>query len=63
MVSGDRIPGVPAMASWLEEIERREAAARERIEELLAWVTELSESLAEQEMVLSRLEITRETRP
>lgn len=61
MVSDDRIPGVSAMASWLEEIERREAAARERIGELRARMTELSESLAEQEIVLSRLEITRET--
>jgi hypothetical protein len=61
VVSGDRIPGVAAMASWLEEIERREAVARERIEKLRARIAELSESLAEQEGVLSRLEITRET--
>ncbi|WP_438296152.1 hypothetical protein [Streptomyces sp. HUAS TT7] len=61
VVSGDRIPGVAAMVSWLEEIERREAAARERIDELQARIAELSESLTEQEAVLSRLEITRET--
>ncbi|WP_406432181.1 hypothetical protein OHB00_06510 [Streptomyces sp. NBC_00631] len=50
-----------AVVSWLEELERREAAARERIEELRARIAELTESLAAEEAVLSRLEITRET--
>ncbi len=49
------------MASWLEKLERREAAAREQIDELRARIEELSGRLAEQETVLSRLEITRET--
>ncbi|MER6357455.1 hypothetical protein ABT186_38040 [Streptomyces sp. NPDC001634] len=49
------------MVSWLEELERREAAAREKIGELRARIEELTGHLAEQEMVLSRLEITRET--
>ncbi len=49
------------MVSWLEEIERREAAAREKIGELRAQLEELTGRLAEQEAVLSRLEITRET--
>jgi hypothetical protein len=49
------------MVSWLEELERREAAAREKIGELRARIEELAGHLAEQEMVLSRLEITRET--
>lgn len=50
-----------ALVSWLEELERREAAAREKICELRAQIEELAGHLAEQEMVLSRLEITRET--
>ncbi|MFC4505144.1 MULTISPECIES: hypothetical protein [Streptomyces] len=50
-----------ALVSWLEELERREAAAREKIGELRARIDELAGHLAEQEMVLSRLEITRET--
>ena len=54
VVSGDQI-------SWLEEIDRREAVARELIEELRARIAKLSGSLPEQEAVLSRLEITRET--
>ena len=49
------------MVSWLEEIERREAATREKIGELRAQLEELTGRLAEQEVVLSRLEITRET--
>lgn len=49
------------MVSWLEKLERREAAAREQIDELRARIEELSGRLAEQETVLSRLEITRET--
>ncbi|MEU7061916.1 hypothetical protein [Streptomyces sp. NPDC046197] len=61
VVSGGRIPGVAAMVSWLEELERREAAAREKVDELRARIEELTGHLAEQESVLSRLEITRET--
>lgn len=49
------------MVSWLEEIERREAAARAEISELRSRMEELAGRLAEREAVLSRLEITRET--
>lgn len=49
------------MVSWLEEIERREAAARAEISELRARMEELAGRVAEREAVLSRLEITRET--
>ncbi|GCD35654.1 hypothetical protein OEIGOIKO_03400 [Streptomyces chrestomyceticus JCM 4735] len=49
------------MVSWLEELERREARARERITELRKQNEELTTSLAEQEATVSRLEITRET--
>ena len=49
------------MTSWLEELERRESAARERAEELRREIAELSERLAVQEQQLSRLQITRET--
>jgi hypothetical protein len=49
------------MGSGLEEIERREAAERERIEELWARIAELSESPVEREVVRSLLEITRQT--
>ncbi|MFD7342196.1 hypothetical protein ACFV98_40485 [Streptomyces violascens] len=49
------------MVSWLEELERREALARERITELRCQLEELSGLLAEQEAVVSRLEITRDT--
>lgn len=49
------------MVSWLEEIERREAAARAEIGELRSRMEELAGRVAEREAVLSRLEITRET--
>lgn len=49
------------MVSWLEELDRREAAAREEIAELLAQIEELTRRLAGREEVLSRLMITRET--
>ncbi|MGR8007694.1 hypothetical protein [Streptomyces hypolithicus] len=49
------------MVSWQEEIERREAAERERVSELRARIEELSDRLAEHQAMLSRLEITRET--
>jgi hypothetical protein len=49
------------MASWMEELEGREAAARERIEGLRRRIEELSQQLAAEEQVLSRLAITRET--
>jgi hypothetical protein len=48
-----------AMVSWLEEIERREAAARAEISELRLRMEELAGRVAEREAVLSRLEITR----
>jgi hypothetical protein len=47
------------MGSWIEELERREAAARERAEGLRRQIAELSERLAAEEERLSRLEITR----
>uniref|UniRef100_A0AAU2VFT0 Uncharacterized protein n=1 Tax=Streptomyces sp. NBC_00003 TaxID=2903608 RepID=A0AAU2VFT0_9ACTN len=49
------------MVSWLEELERREARARELISELRGQIEELAGQLAGQEDVVSRLEITRET--
>jgi hypothetical protein len=49
------------MVSWLEELERREARAREQISELRGQIEELMARLAEQEAAVSRLEITRET--
>lgn len=49
------------MVSWVEELDRREAAAREEIAELRGQIEELSRRLAEREDVLSRLQITRET--
>lgn len=49
------------MVSWLEELDRREAAAREEIAELRDQIEELTRRLAEREDVLSRLQITRET--
>jgi hypothetical protein len=50
-----------AMVSWLEELDRREAAAREEIAELRDRIEELTKRLAEREEVLSRLEVTPET--
>ena len=49
------------MVSWLEELDRRETAAREEIAELPDQIGELTSRLAEREDVLSRLQITRET--
>ncbi|MFI1106146.1 hypothetical protein [Streptomyces melanogenes] len=49
------------MVSWLEELDRREAAAREEIAELRLQIDELTRRLAGREEVLSRLVITRET--
>lgn len=49
------------MVSWVEEFDRREAAAREEIAELRAQIEELTRRLAGREEVLSRLVITRET--
>ncbi|MFF5011524.1 hypothetical protein ACFY3G_53320 [Streptomyces phaeochromogenes] len=49
------------MVSWLEEIERREAATWEKIGELRAKPEELTGRLAEQEAMLTRPETTRET--
>lgn len=49
------------MVSWLEELGRWEAAAREDIAELRYQIEGLTRRLAEREDVLSRLQITRET--
>ncbi|MET9565308.1 hypothetical protein [Streptomyces tauricus] len=49
------------MVSWLEELDRREAAVRDRITELRGQIAEVTGQPAEQEAVGSRLEITRET--
>ena len=49
------------MVSWLEELDRREAAARQEIAELRDQIEELTGRLTEREEVLSRLQITRET--
>jgi hypothetical protein len=49
------------VASWLEEIERRERTARERIAEIEAELAALHDELAGHQRRLSRLEITRET--
>ena len=49
------------MVSWLEELDRREVAAREEIAELRVRIDELTRRRAEREDVLSRLQITRET--
>ncbi|MFD9822242.1 hypothetical protein [Streptomyces violascens] len=46
------------MVSWLEELEQRETHTRERISELRGRMEELAWQLAEQEDVVSRLEIT-----
>ncbi|MBK3569869.1 hypothetical protein [Streptomyces sp. MBT62] len=50
-----------AMVSWLDELDRREAAAWQEIAELRDQIEELTSRLAEREDVLSRLQITRET--
>lgn len=49
------------MVSWLDELDRREAATREEITELRSQIEGLTRRLADREEVLSRLEITRET--
>jgi hypothetical protein len=49
------------MASLIEELRRREAAARQEVDELRGGIAGLSERLARAEDRLSRLEITRET--
>ncbi|WP_427164089.1 hypothetical protein ACQF4J_00100 [Streptomyces sp. C1-1] len=49
------------MVASSEEADRREAATREQMGELRAHVAELTGRLEDQEAVLSRLEITRET--
>ncbi|MDQ1304748.1 MAG: hypothetical protein QG671_575 [Actinomycetota bacterium] len=48
------------MGSWLEELERRERAAMERIEVLRQRIAELTDLVAAEEDLLSRLGITRE---
>jgi hypothetical protein len=49
------------MASLIEELQRREAAARREVDELRGEIARLSEQLARAEERLSRLEITRDT--
>lgn len=50
-----------AMASLIEELETREAAARARVEELEGRITELTARLEAERGVWSRLRVTRET--
>jgi hypothetical protein len=50
-----------AMGSLLEELARREAAARKRIEEIREQIERLQENLMAEEQALSRLVVTRET--
>src|SRR5258708_7719466 len=49
------------MSSLIEELQRREAAARQEADELRGEIARLNERLARAEEALSRLEITRET--
>lgn len=49
------------MGSLIEELQRREAAARQEVDELRGEIARLNERLARAEEALSRLEITRET--
>jgi hypothetical protein len=49
------------MASLIEELRRREAAARQEVDELRGEIARLTERLARAEERLARLEITRET--
>jgi hypothetical protein len=49
------------MGSLIDELQRREAAAREEAEELRGRIAQLAERLAGVEERLSRLVITRET--
>ena len=49
------------MSSLIEELQRREAAARQEADELRGEIARLNERLARAEETLSRLEITRET--
>lgn len=49
------------MGSLIEELQRREAAARREADELRSVIARLNERLAQAEERLSRLEITRET--
>ena len=49
------------MGSLIEELQRREAAARQEVDELRGEIARLNDRLARAEEALSRLEITRET--
>lgn len=49
------------MGSLLEELARREMAARKRLEEIREQIERLQENLAAEEQALSRLVVTRET--
>ena len=58
---GGGLAGGGAMASWMDELDRREAAAAEQAQGLRRRIEELAQELAAVEQVLSRLAITRET--
>ncbi|WP_160330515.1 hypothetical protein [Sphaerimonospora mesophila] len=49
------------MGSLLDELVRREAATRDRVEAIREQIEQLRERLATEEQALSRLAITRET--
>jgi hypothetical protein len=49
------------MSSLIEELQRREAAARREVDELRGEIAQLNKRLTQAEEKLSRLEITRET--
>src|SRR5258707_12499566 len=49
------------MSSLIEELQRREAAARQEVDELRGEIARVNDRLARAEEALSRLEITRET--
>ena len=49
------------MGSLIEELQRREAEARQEVDELRGEIARLNDRLARAEEALSRLEITRET--
>jgi predicted nuclease with TOPRIM domain len=49
------------MSSLIEELQRREAAARERVDELRCEIAQLNERLGQAEEPLPRMEIARET--
>jgi hypothetical protein len=58
---GSQSEAVVVMGSLLEELARREAAARRRAEQIRQQIVELSQRLAAEDELVSRLLITRET--